>query len=58
MPYIIRQRQYFVYIMSSQTQVLYVGITNNLERRVQQHKDGVGSAFRSRYRTKLLVYYE
>jgi putative endonuclease len=58
MPFTRRQRQYFVYIMSSQTQVLYVGVTNNLERRVQQHKDGVGSAFTARYRTKRLVYYE
>ena len=58
MPYTIHQRQYFVYIMSSQTQVLYVGVTNNLMLRVQQHKDGIGSAFTSRYRTKRLVHYE
>jgi putative endonuclease len=58
MPYTTTQRQYFVYIMSSQTQVLYVGVTNNLELRVQQHKHGVGSAFTSRYRTRSLVFYE
>ena len=53
-----REHRYFVYIMSSQTRVLYIGVTNDLERRVQQHKDGVGSAFTSRYRVKRLVHYE
>ena len=38
-----REHRYYVYIMSSQTRVLYIGVTNDLERRVQQHKDGVGS---------------
>jgi putative endonuclease len=53
-----RQWRYYVYIMSSQTRVLYIGVTNFLERRVQQHKDGVGSAFTSRYRVHRLVHYE
>jgi len=53
-----REHRYFVYIMSSQTRVLYVGVTNSLERRVQQHKEGVGSAFTARYRVKNLVHYE
>src|SRR5215213_6550492 len=58
MPNTIHQRQYFVYIMNSQTRVLYVGVTNNLELRVRQHKAGTGSAFTSRYRLSRLVYYE
>jgi putative endonuclease len=58
MPNTIHQRQYFVYIMSSQTRVLYVGVTNNLELRVRQHKAGTGSAFTPRYRVSRLVYYE
>ena len=53
-----REHRYFVYIMSSQTRVLYIGVTNDLERRVQQHKGGVGSAFTARYRVKRLVHYE
>src|SRR4051812_41748568 len=53
-----REHRYFVYIMSSQTRVLYVGVTNNLERRMQQHKEGVGSAFTTRYRVRRLVHYE
>ena len=53
-----REHRYWVYIMSSQTCVLYIGVTNDLERRVQQHKDGVGSAFTARYRVKRLVHYD
>ena len=53
-----REHRYFVYIMSSQTRVLYIGVTNHLERRVQQHKDGTGSEFTTRYRVKRLVHYE
>jgi putative endonuclease len=51
-------RQYFVYIMSSQTRVLYIGMTNDLERRVAEHKAGATRGFASRYRTRNLVYYE
>ena len=53
-----REHRYFVYIMSSQTRVLYIGVTNHLERRVQQHRDGTGSAFTARYRVSRLVHYE
>ena len=53
-----REHRYFVYIMSSHTRVLYIGVTNDLERRVQQHKSGTGSAFTARYRVKHLVHYE
>jgi len=38
--------------------VLYVGMTSNLARRVQQHKEGVGSKFTSRYHLTKLVYFE
>ena len=53
-----REHRYFVYIMSSQARVIYIGVTNDLERRVQQHKHGVGSAFTARYRVKRLMHYE
>jgi putative endonuclease len=58
MPNTIHDRHYYVYIMSSRTRVLYVGVTNNLELRVQQHKSGIGSSFTSRYRVRHLVHYE
>ena len=37
---------------------LYIGITNNLARRVSEHKNGVGSGFTARYHFDRLVYFE
>ncbi|HEY3782310.1 MAG TPA: GIY-YIG nuclease family protein [Fimbriimonadaceae bacterium] len=53
-----RERIFFVYIMASNSRVLYTGVTNALVRRVSQHKAGVGSEFTSRYKTGKLVYFE
>ena len=50
-------RTYYVYIMASRSRVLYVGVTNNLARRVNEHKQGL-SGFTSRYRVTRLVYFE
>jgi putative endonuclease len=51
-------RTYYVYIMASQSRTLYVGVTNNLERRVQEHKHKlIESGFTSRYNINKLVYY-
>jgi putative endonuclease len=38
--------------------VLYTGVTNNLFRRVQEHKSGQGSAFTAKYHVVKLVYFE
>jgi len=52
-------REYcYVYIMSSQRRVLYVGVTSNLEQRVFQHKGHVFEGFTARYNVTLLVYFE
>ena len=51
-------REYFVYIMASKSSVLYVGVTNDLKRRVAQHIGGEGSDFVRRYRVTRLVYFE
>lgn len=51
-------RPYYVYIMSSLSKVLYVGVTNNLERRVYEHKQGETPGFTSRYNVNRLVYVE
>ena len=51
-------KTYFVYIMTSASRVLYVGVTNNLSRRVWQHKNGRPAGFASRYRLNCLVYCE
>jgi len=51
-------RTYYTYIMSSRTKVLYIGITNSLERRVQQHKEGKHDSFTKEYRCHHLVWFE
>ncbi len=49
---------YHVYILASATGVLYVGVTNNLERRIAQHKEKRLSGFTKRYSVTRLVYFE
>ena len=51
-------RTYYVYLMASPTRVLYIGVTNNLKRRVLEHKENRESAFTSRYGIHKLVHYE
>jgi putative endonuclease len=51
-------RSYYVYIMASSTCTLYVGVTNDLERRVFEHKQDLVPGFTRRYAVKRLVYYE
>ena len=52
-------KQYYVYIMTNKhNTVLYTGVTNDLRRRVYEHKEGLGGAFTSRYNVNKLVYYE
>ena len=52
-------RDYWVYIMTNLSNtVLYTGVTNNLRRRVGEHKTGLGSAFTSKYKVHKLVFYE
>ena len=53
------EKQYCVYIMTNNyNTVLYTGVTNDLQRRVLEHKSGKGSAFTSKYNIKKLVYFE
>jgi putative endonuclease len=51
-------RDYYVYIMSSTSRRLYTGITNNVERRLYEHKHHLLKGFTDRYNIELLVYYE
>jgi putative endonuclease len=50
--------EHYVYIMASWSRRLYIGVTNDLRRRVNQHRRGSGSAFTRRYRFTNLVYFE
>jgi predicted GIY-YIG superfamily endonuclease len=45
----MRHHNYYVYIMSSFSRTLYAGVTNDLERRVGEHKEGKPGSFTSRY---------
>ena len=49
---------YFVYIVASRSRNLYTGVTNDLQRRILQHKQGLVPGFTTRYRIQRLVYYE
>ena len=51
--------KYYVYILSSENnQTVYIGITNNLIRRVYEHKQKVVEGFSKKYNTTKLVYFE
>src|SRR3989449_7551791 len=52
-------RQFYVYILTNKAQtVLHTGITNDLEKRVWEHKSGLGSKFVGLYGVSRLVYFE
>ena len=49
----------YIYFMSNKNRTsLYIGVTNNIQRRVLEHKSGQGSVFTSRYNLTDLLYYE
>jgi putative endonuclease len=51
--------QYYVYIMArAYNSTLYVGMTNDLIRRVYEHREGLVEGFSKTYGTKTLVYFE
>jgi putative endonuclease len=49
---------YFVYILASRSRVLYTGVTNNLERRMFEHKSKLVPGFTSKYNVDRLVHFE
>jgi len=48
----------YVYIMSNRTQTLYIGVTNDIARRVNEHKSKLNPGFTARYNIIKLVYVE
>ena len=49
---------YYVYILSNKSKTLYIGMTNNLERRMYEHKNKLVDGFTKKYNLTKLVYYE
>jgi len=52
------QGYYFVYLLSSLSGTLYVGLTDNLWKRVQEHKAGLFDGFTKKYNVSRLMYFE
>ena len=51
-------KHYYVYIMTSPSGTLYTGMTNNLQRRVYEHKNKLIDGFTKKYNVTRLVYHE
>ncbi len=51
-------KQFYVYIMASGSRTLYTGVTNELRRRVYEHKHKLVEGFTSKYNITRLVYFE
>jgi len=51
-------KQYYVYIMTNRSKTLYTGVTNNLIRRVYEHKNKMIDGFTKKYNLTNLVYFE
>ncbi|MFC1622638.1 GIY-YIG nuclease family protein [Patescibacteria group bacterium] len=58
MGYKKKEYKFYVYIMVSISGVLYVGVTNNLIKRVWEHKNDKADGFTKKYKCHKLVYYE
>jgi putative endonuclease len=53
-----KEWHFYVYIIASRSRILYIGITNDIRRRMREHKEAVVDGFAKRYRINRLVYYE
>ena len=51
-------RRYYVYMMTNKSRTLYTGVTNDLQRRVFEHKSKLMVGFTRKYNLTRLVYYE
>ena len=51
-------KQYYIYIMTNNSKTLYIGVTDNLERRVYEHKNKLIEGFTKKYNITKLAYYE
>ena len=51
-------KQYYVYLLSGYSKTIYIGVTNNIERRIFEHKNWIMKWFAEKYNCKKLVYLE
>lgn len=52
-------KYYFVYLITNwNKKVMYIGVTNNLQRRIYEHKNKIFKGFSSKYNVNKLVYFE
>jgi putative endonuclease len=58
MPSIAPDRHYHVYILSSRSRAIYIGVTSDLARRIELHRSGAIAGHTRRYRIDRLVYFE
>ncbi|OGH87843.1 MAG: hypothetical protein A3J93_05125 [Candidatus Magasanikbacteria bacterium RIFOXYC2_FULL_42_28] len=54
----MKQHNYYVYILASDSGTLYTGVTNNLEKRLSEHKQKLVEGFTKKYDVGRLVFYE
>src|SRR6185437_3717206 len=53
-----REYNFYVYILSNRSHILYIGLTNNLRKRIFQHRKQTPATFTARYKINRLVYVE
>ena len=53
-----KAKDYYVYILASKTGTLYIGVTNDLVRRIYEHKNNLIDGFSKKYSCHKLIYYE
>jgi len=51
-------KNYFIYFLTNKSNTLYIGVTNNLQKRIFQHKNKLIKGFTSQYNLSKLIYFE
>lgn len=55
----MRQHNYYIYILTNKNKtVLYIGVTNDLQRRLYEHENGINPGFTKKYNCHFIIYYE